>query len=63
METRSKKKVVIATEYEKMCKVRVPLQRLNVDLFLKTGQIIFSNEKRSDNVHVSIFYFLIKIKS
>lgn len=61
METRSKKtksmrKEITAAEYEKMTKVRVSLDRLNRDMFQKTGRIILTNEKGTENNHVSIFH-------
>lgn len=62
METRSKKFInvtktdITATEYERMCKVRVSLNRFNVDSFLKIGLKNLSNEKESDNIHVSSFH-------
>lgn len=55
METRSKKKLLIekdniATEYEKMFKVRVLLHRFNFDAFQKTVENISSNKNGTDNV-------------
>lgn len=42
-------------EYKRMTKVRVLLDRLDVEIFQKTGKITFLNKKGLDNVHVSIF--------
>lgn len=57
METRSKKvkfieKVISKAEYDKMCKVRVLLQRFNADAFRKTGEFFPANKKVTNNVHV-----------
>lgn len=64
METRSEKKIdttrkdITAKKNEKTDKMYtlcVSLQRINVDLSIKTGQIVLLNGNGSDNVHVSIF--------